>query len=102
MTFSAHARAPRSRPPRGDARAMTFELVLHATGALLCAGLAAAVVWRDRRSFVHRVFALGMTALAAEAALTAQTSLTVSAADALQAERLRLLATALLPGPWLL
>ena len=78
---------------------MTFE---HAMDALLCAGLAAAAVWRDRRSFVHRVFALGMTALAAEAALTAQTSLTVSAADALQAERLRLLATALLPGTWLL
>jgi putative PEP-CTERM system histidine kinase len=81
---------------------MTLELVLHATSALLCTGLAAAVVWRDRRSFVHRVFALGMAALAAEAALTARASLTVSAADGLQAEKLRLLATALLPGPWLL
>jgi putative PEP-CTERM system histidine kinase len=80
---------------------MTFEIGLHVTGALLCAGLAATVLWRDPRSFVNRVFAVGMAALAAEAALTARASLQASDEALLDAYRLRLLATALLPGPWL-
>src|ERR687897_2954409 len=80
---------------------MTFELTLHSASALLCAGLALAVVWRDRRSFVHRAFAFGMAALAVEAALAAVAGLAGTALDRLVAEKLRVLATALLPGTWL-
>ncbi|PYQ17317.1 MAG: PEP-CTERM system histidine kinase PrsK [Acidobacteria bacterium] len=80
---------------------MTYELALHGASALLCAGLAAAVVWRDRRSFVHQAFGIGMAVLAAEAALTALGAGVRSPAERLGAERLRLLATALLPWAWL-
>jgi putative PEP-CTERM system histidine kinase len=80
---------------------MTFELALHSATALLCAGLAIAVVWRERGSFVHRAFAFGMAILALESALAAAASLGSTPVERLLAERLRLLATALLPGTWL-
>jgi putative PEP-CTERM system histidine kinase len=80
---------------------MTFQLTLHGVTALLCAGLAAGVVWRDRRSFVPQAFGLGMAILAAEAAVTALGAETRSFTARLVAERLRLLATALLPWAWL-
>jgi putative PEP-CTERM system histidine kinase len=80
---------------------MTFELALHGASALLCAGLAAGVLWRDRRSFVHQAFAVGMAILAAEAAVTALGAEARSPTARLVAERLRLLATALLPWAWL-
>jgi putative PEP-CTERM system histidine kinase len=80
---------------------MTFELALHSATALLCAGLAIAVVWRDRGSFVHRAFAFGMAILALETALTATAALANTPVERVLAERLRLLATSLLPGTWL-
>jgi putative PEP-CTERM system histidine kinase len=80
---------------------MTFELALHSASALLCAGLAVAALRRDRRSFVSRAFALGAFLLAVEAALTAGAALARTPSDRLVLERLRLLATALLPGAWL-
>jgi putative PEP-CTERM system histidine kinase len=80
---------------------MTFELALHCASALLCAGLAVAVLWRDRRSFVHRAFALGMGVLSLEAALAAAACVVEHPTERLLAERLRLIATALVPGTWL-
>jgi putative PEP-CTERM system histidine kinase len=80
---------------------MTFELALHCASALLCAGLAVAVLWRDRGSFVHRAFALGMAVLSLEAALGAAACVAQLPPERLLAERLRLLATALVPGAWL-
>jgi putative PEP-CTERM system histidine kinase len=80
---------------------MNYELHVHGASAILCAGLAAGVIWRDRHSFVHRAFGVGMALLAAEAAVTALGAEARSAAEAFRAERLRLLATALLPWAWL-
>ena len=80
---------------------MSLELALHCTSALLCAGLALAVVWRDRRSFVHRAFAFGMAVLSIEAGLAAAALVSDAPAARLLAERLRLVMTALLPGAWL-
>ena len=80
---------------------MTFELALHGAVVLLCAGLTAGVIWRDRHSFVHQAFGVGMAVLAAEAAITALGVETRSPTERLVAERLRLLATSLLPWAWL-
>src|SRR5688572_26287475 len=80
---------------------MRLELALHAASALLCAGLALAVLWRDRRSFVHRIFAFGMAALGLEAALAGLAVVAPGPVDRVVAERLRMLATAVLPGAWL-
>jgi putative PEP-CTERM system histidine kinase len=63
--------------------------------------LAAAVVWRDRRSFVHQAFGVGMAILAAEAAVTALGVEVGSTSERLLTERLRLMATSLLPWAWL-
>lgn len=81
---------------------MTWQIPLDGAGVVVCAVLAAIVGWKDRRSFVHRVFALAMAALAVEAALKLAASLVTSPEERLAAERLRLVATALLPGSWLL
>ena len=81
---------------------MSLDLALHSASALLCLGLAVAVAWRDRRSFVHRVFSLGMAALAVEAASGVAAALARTPSGGLAAERARLLAAALLPGLWLL
>ena len=46
---------------------MTVISVLYFVGAILCLGLVCLVLFRDHRSFEHRVFAVGMTVLSLEA-----------------------------------
>ena len=45
---------------------MTFNAILHYTAACLCLGVGMFALLRDNRSFVHRIFALGLAALAIE------------------------------------
>lgn len=81
---------------------MRLELALSFGGAVFCAALAGFVLLRNRKSFVQRTFALGMAALAAEAVLTGLGAQATGPEEVLRWQRLRLLATALLPGSWLL
>jgi putative PEP-CTERM system histidine kinase len=81
---------------------MTLNALLHFVAALLCGGLAALGLRRDYRSFAHRVFALGMIALAAEALLTGLSIQTIHAERAMLLQKGRCLSTAMLPGLWVL
>src|SRR5688500_2618702 len=81
---------------------MSFDLALHSAAALLCASLAVAVVWRDRRTFVHRALAMGLFALGVEAACGTLIAAAALPAGALTVEQWRMRAAALLPGLWLL
>ena len=54
---------------------MTLNAILHYSAACFCLGVAFFALLRDHRSFVHRIFALGLAALAIESVfmgLTAQ------------------------------
>ncbi len=57
---------------------------------------------RDRKSFVHWAFALGMILLSGEAALAGLSLMTESPAQILSWQRIKAIQTALLPGVWLL
>ncbi|HEY7511156.1 MAG TPA: XrtA/PEP-CTERM system histidine kinase PrsK [Vicinamibacteria bacterium] len=81
---------------------MMVELAFHAAGALAGAAVAVGLLVRDRRSLVHRVAAAGMIALALEAALSAAAAAAGTWPVALAWHHARLLASALLPGCWLL
>jgi putative PEP-CTERM system histidine kinase len=81
---------------------MTFNVILSYATGLLCGGLAVFVFSKERRSFTHRVFAVGMIAFGVEAVLNG-----LSFRDSLPSEiaywqRLRLIATAFVPVGWLL
>jgi hypothetical protein len=76
--------------------------ILSFAAVLLCIGLAIFGYYRDTRSFTHQVFAVGMVALALEAALTGLSIQAISYAEVVRWQRLRVVVTALLPGTWLL
>ena len=81
---------------------MTFISILSFSSAILCSGLFLLVLFRDRRSFAHLIFACGMGALATEAALTGLSLGVLSPVEMIQWQGLRMVATALLPGIWFL
>lgn len=81
---------------------MTFNALLHFGAALFCAGLACFVVVRDRRSFVHRIFAFGMVVLGVEALFTGLSLQGILPEDVARWQRWRWAAGALLPGSWLI
>jgi len=81
---------------------MTFNIILSYAAALICGGLAAFVFFKERRSFTHQVFAVGMIAFAAEALLNGITFRASMPWDVEAWQRLRLMATAFLPACWLL
>ena len=70
--------------------------------AIFCGGLAVFVFYRDPRSFVHRVFALGMLSIAFMEAGNAMGALASSASQQAAWKRASLGGEALLPGSWLL
>ena len=49
---------------------MNFNLWISLVAATVTAGIAVLALWRDPRSFVHRVFAAGMALFALEAGLS--------------------------------
>jgi len=81
---------------------MTFNTILHFIASACCAGVAVFALIRDQRSFVHRVFALGMVILAIESVFNGLCDYTLVQAQALHWQQWRLIATAALPGTWLL
>jgi putative PEP-CTERM system histidine kinase len=81
---------------------MSLNAALSLVGASLGASAALLALWRHPRGFVHRVFALGMGALGAEAVLLALAHEAPSPGGVLDLERWRALVAALLPGIWLL
>ena len=81
---------------------MIFINTLGFVDALFCAGLAFAVVLLKPRALSQWSFLAGMIALGAESAFHALSIQSVSAADAVHWQRLRLLATAFIPGIWLI
>ena len=70
--------------------------------AALTAGIAALALWRDRQSFVNRVFALGMALFAVEAVLTGMVYHSASLEGFLLWQRARFTASSFLPAAWLL
>lgn len=81
---------------------MNFNSLISFIAALFCFGLAVLAFIRDRRSVAHWTFALGMIALAVESVLSGVSFRTGSQVETIYWERWRLLATALLPGIWLM
>src|SRR2546425_2678442 len=83
---------------------MTLELdtVVAYFAASLCAILGVAVFSLDRRSFVHRTFALGMAALGASEVFVGLGASAQWLSAVVRWERLRLLCLAPAPGLWLL
>ena len=81
---------------------MTFNSILSFSSAVLCTVLVLVVLFRDRRSFAHLIFACGMLGLAIEAALTGFGVRAGSSVEMMQWQGLRMVASAFLPGIWLL
>ena len=81
---------------------MPYNAILHYSAACLCLGLAFFALLRDRRSFVHRILAVGMAALALESFFTGLSAQAIIPAEATGWQQWRSLATAFLPGIWLL
>lgn len=81
---------------------MTFNAIFSFAGAVLSGGLAAFVFFKDSRSFVHRAFAAGMTALALTEFFAGMAGQAPLLGEMLRWERYSLSASALLPGSWLL
>ena len=81
---------------------MTFNALLHFGAALFCAGIACFVIVRNRRSFVHRIFAFGMVVLALEALFAGFSLQGILSEDVARLQRWRWVAAAPLPGSWLL
>ena len=81
---------------------MTFNALLHFGAAFFCGGLAFFGLFRDYRSFVHQIFAFGMVVLALESAFTGLSVQALFAEEVIFWQRWRCVATALLPGTWLL
>lgn len=81
---------------------MTFYSLLPFASSFLCGSLAIFVLLRDVRSFAHRAFALGMITLAVEQAITGMSTRAVLPEEVFGWQHRRLLATAFIPGSWLL
>lgn len=81
---------------------MFFSLILCIVAAGLAMGLAALVLARDHRSFVHRIFAVGMVGFAADAVLTALSLQAESPEKILLWQKLRLGVGGFVPSLWLL
>lgn len=81
---------------------MFFSLILCIVAAGLAMGLAALVLARDHRSFVHRIFAAGMLGFAAEGVLVALSLRADAVEEILLWQKLRLGVGGFIPPVWLL
>jgi len=81
---------------------MNFFSNLPFIAAIFSVGLAVFVIWQDRRSFVHRIFAAGMVLLALEAAAIGIGLRDSAFAGMIYWQHIGLVITSLLPGVWLL
>ena len=81
---------------------MPLNAILHYSAACFCAGVVCFALLRERRSSVHWLFGLGMFVLACEAFFTGLSIQASALEQAIAWQHMRLLATALVPGIWLL
>jgi putative PEP-CTERM system histidine kinase len=81
---------------------MNFSVGIAFLAAVMTAGIAVMALWRDPRSFVHQVFALGMVLFALEAGLTGLAYGAASPEGFLFWKRFQLIIASLLPALWLL
>jgi hypothetical protein len=81
---------------------MNFNSLLAYIAALSSSVTAIVVIYRDPRSFVHRMFTVGMGVLALGAILTALGFQSTSLSEQMLWQRLKFLPLSLLPGIWLL
>ena len=81
---------------------MSLNTTLHFIASACCTGVAVFALTRDFRSFVHRAFALGMVILAIESVFNGLCDHTLVSEQAMRWQQWRLIATATLPGTWLL
>src|SRR4030042_4539554 len=81
---------------------MSLYSIIPYIAALFCGALAVLVLFRDHRSFVHRVFAVGMITLALEAVLTGLSFQAQLAETVIRWQRVRLMVGAFIPPIWLL
>jgi putative PEP-CTERM system histidine kinase len=80
---------------------MTFNTILHYAAACVCTGAAGFALVRDRSSFVHRIFALGMVLLALESLFNGLCARAISPEAAILWQHWRFGAAAIFPGIWL-
>jgi putative PEP-CTERM system histidine kinase len=81
---------------------MSLSSLLSYIGALFSVGLAVLVFVRDRKAFVHRIFAIGMVLLAIEAVIGGISLRALFTGEVLYWNRIRLIDKAVIPGVWLL
>jgi putative PEP-CTERM system histidine kinase len=81
---------------------MKFIVFIPFLSGLFCAGLAVAVLFRDRRTLVHQAFVAGMFAFAFESVFTGLSLQSGFSDEILRWQRFRAMAAAFLPGCWLL
>jgi putative PEP-CTERM system histidine kinase len=81
---------------------MNFSTTLSFIAAILSLALAVFVFLRDRHSFVHRLFAVGLMAFALEAGLSGLSFRATSASELAYWQRLKLIVGSFLPGIWLI
>ena len=81
---------------------MSFQSILSFIAAGFCLGLAVLVFFKDRGSFVHRIFAIGMITLALEAVLTGVSVQAQLAETVIRWQRVRSLIGGFIPSIWLL
>jgi putative PEP-CTERM system histidine kinase len=81
---------------------MNFSITLSFIAAILSLALGVFVFLRDRHSFVHRLFAVGIMALSLESGLSGLSFWTTSASELVYWQRLKLMVGSFLPGIWLI
>ena len=80
---------------------LNFDGILSIATAVIAAALAGFVFFSDRRSAVHRSFAVGMAAWSAGQLFAGFSLLCLLPADMILWQRLKLAALSLVPGSWL-
>jgi putative PEP-CTERM system histidine kinase len=80
---------------------MAFPSIISLIACLFCFGLAFLTLIRNRRSFIHWTFAIGMIALGLEAGFLSLSLRSSSEFQMLYWQRLRIGAASILPGIWL-
>lgn len=80
----------------------TFSILIPLINTVLCAGLALFILFEDKKSFVHRIFSLGMAALALKELFVGMSMREPVPSEMIYWEGWGLTAASLLPGSWFL
>lgn len=81
---------------------MTSGVILSFAAAFFAGVLAFFVLYKERRFFIHQMFAVGMAVFAAEAVLNGLSFAGYGSEEVVRWQRLKLVATAFIPGTWFL